>query len=107
MTTAARREAPTFLLQYQERHVPAENQPTILCATQTRTATIEGSDQDPRSLAPVLMATRTATQTIESSDQDAQILAATASQTFTIEEPDQDPSPRSYYAFPRAECSSS
>lgn len=106
MTAVALREAPTFLLQVQEEHFPATS-PTILCGTQTRTATIEESDQDPRGLAPILMATRTATQTIESSDQDPQILASTASQTFTIEEPDQDPRPRSYYAIPRAVCSSS
>ena len=107
MATATQQEAPTFLLQFQEEHVSTDGGPTVLCGTQTRTATIEESDQDPRGLAPVLMATRTATQTIESSDQDPQILAATQTVTFTVEEGDQDDAARAYFAIPRPTCFSS
>jgi hypothetical protein len=102
----------------------------MLGGTQTVTNTTENGDQDVHSLAMPLAATQTVTKTIESSDQDprgiAPLFAGTGTQTFTHENPDQDPrdmgtktgtrtkeaseqeaSVQSYFAIPRAECSSS
>ncbi len=119
----------TFLLQFQERHSPSAT-PNVSCGTETVTATMEDSDQDPRGLAPAFAGTETVTNTLEGSDQDAQgfapMFAGTQTATFTTEDSDQDPqrlgtetgtrtqetpdqdvSIRSYFAIPRAVCSSS
>lgn len=119
----------TFLLQFQEKH-PVATAPDVSCGTQTRTATMEDADQDPRGLVPALAGTATHTLTIEDPDQDprglAHVIAGTNTLTKTLESPDQDPqlmatktatqtsestdqdaAIRSYFAIPRAECSSS
>jgi hypothetical protein len=119
----------TFLLQFQEKH-PVATAPDLSCGTQTRTATMEDADQDPRGLAPMFAGTATHTLTTEDPDQDprglAPTIAGTSTFTETSETPDQDPqlmatktatqtsessdqdaTIRSYFAIPRAECSSS
>lgn len=79
----------------------------VRASTKTMTRTSEAPDQDPGVLATILAGTRTVTATIESSDSDPQVLAATQTLTETGESPDQDPAQRSYFAIPRAACSSS
>src|ERR1044071_5054784 len=95
--------AATFLLQFQERHAPVPAE----AGTKTMTRTSEAPDQDPRALAPILAGTRTVTATIESSDSDPAVFAATQTLTKTGEASDQDAAQRSYFAIPRATCSSS